>query len=204
MIPCWEFPVYEATGNHYKQTAKKLVMRTFVAAEIQNNLVLDSIAKLQSNFKINAKAISRENMHFTLQFLGEIDDDTATKILEELKTITFSPIQVSFSGVGAFPNPKFPRVIWIGVDETASQNLIKLAKQLEEKLAPLGFKSDKPFKPHLTIFRIKQKIGDIAKDLEKLKKIQLGNDTISELKFKKSILTPSGPIYSDLQVIKAK
>ncbi|HET6457677.1 MAG TPA: RNA 2',3'-cyclic phosphodiesterase [Nitrosopumilaceae archaeon] len=179
-------------------------MRTFVAVEIQNNEVLDNIAKLQSDLKIKAKPVSKENMHFTLLFLGEITEEIAPKIIEELKSITFIPIQISFGGVGAFPNPRFPRVIWIGVDETASQNLVKLAKQVEEKLVPLGFKSDKPFKPHLTIFRIKNNIGDISNELDKLKTIQLGHDTITELKFKKSILTPSGPIYTDLQVIKAK
>jgi len=179
-------------------------MRAFVAVEIRNVEVLNSIAKLQSDLKIKAKPISKENMHFTLLFLGEITEEIASKIMEALKLIVFSPIQVSFGGVGAFPDPRFPRVIWIGVDETASKNLINLASQVEEKLAPLGFKSDKPFKPHLTIFRIKNSIGDISKELDKLKTIQLGHDTISELKFKKSILTPSGPIYSDLQVVKAK
>ena len=179
-------------------------MRTFVAVEIQNNEVLDNIIKLQSELKIKAKPVSKENIHFTLLFLGEITDEIAPKIIDALNSITFSPIQISFSGVGAFPNPRFPRVIWIGVDETASQNLVKLAKQVEEKLAPLGFKSDKPFKPHLTIFRIKNNVGDISKELDKLKMIHLGHDTITELKFKKSILTPSGPIYTDLQVVKAK
>ena len=179
-------------------------MRAFVAVEIQNNEVLDHIAKLQSDLKIKAKPVSKENMHFTLLFLGEVSDEIAPKIMDALKSVTFSPIQIIFSGVGAFPNPRFPRVIWIGVDETASQNLVKLANQVEEKLTPLGFKSDKPFKPHLTIFRIKNKIGDISNELDKLKTIQLGRDTITELKFKKSILTPSGPIYTDLQVIKAK
>ena len=179
-------------------------MRTFVAVEIQNSAVLDSIAKFQSELKIKAKAVSKENMHFTLLFLGEITEENAPKIMDALKSITFNPIQISFVGVGAFPNSRFPRVIWIGVDETAGQNLVNLAKQVEEKLCPLGFKSDKPFKPHLTIFRIKNNVGDISKELDRLKTIQLGRDTITELKFKKSILTPSGPIYTDLQVIKAK
>lgn len=179
-------------------------MRTFVAVEIQNGEVLNSIAKLQSDLKIKAKPVTKENMHFTLLFLGEITEEIAPKIMEALKLIVFSPIQVSFSGVGAFPNSKSPRVIWIGVDDAASKNLVNLASQVEEKLAPLGFKSDKPFKPHLTILRIKNSVGDISKELDRLKTINLGHDTISELKFKKSILTPSGPIYSDLQVVKAK
>ena len=90
------------------------------------------------------------------------------------------------------------------MDKTASEQLVELAAQVEEKLAPLGFKSDKPFKPHLTIFRVKNKIDDISKKIEKYRQIDLGKDVICELKFKKSILTSNGPIYSDLQVIKAQ
>lgn len=179
-------------------------MRTFVAIEVSNVSVLNSIAKLQLDLKINAKPVSKENMHFTLLFLGEISEDQAKKVTEVLSTISFSPIQVNFVGVGAFPNPRSPRVVWIGVDDSAAKILINLAKQVEEKLAPLGFRSDKPFKPHLTIFRVKNKISDISQELDKFKTISLGQQTVSELKFKKSILTPSGSIYSDLQVVKAR
>ena len=179
-------------------------MRTFVAAEIHNDAVLNSIAKLQSDFKINATPVSKQNMHFTMLFLGEITEDVAENVKQVLATISFKPIEANFTHVGAFPDTRFPRVIWIGVDEKASNQLVELASQVEQKLAPLGFQSDKPFKPHLTIFRIKNNIDDISKELDTLKTIQLGHDTITEIKFKKSILTPSGPIYTDLQVIKAK
>ena len=57
-------------------------MRTFVAVEIQNDMVLDSIAKFQSDLNIKAKAVSKENMHFTLLFLGEIAEEIAPKIIE--------------------------------------------------------------------------------------------------------------------------
>ena len=111
---------------------------------------------------------------------------------------------MNLADVGAFPNPKSPRVVWIGVDKDAAKNLVELAVQVEEKLRPLGFRSDKAFKPHLTILRIKNRINDISHELNKFRSVQIGHETISELKFKKSILTPTGPIYSDLQVVKAK
>lgn len=179
-------------------------MRTFVAAEISNENVLNSIVKLQSDLKINAKPVSKENMHFTLLFLGEISEDTAQKVMESLSTISFDPIEVSLVEVGAFPSTRSPRVVWIGVDKQAAKSLVELANQVEEKLGPLGFRSDKPFKPHLTIFRIKNRTCDISEELSKFKATKIGHETISQLKFKKSILTPTGPIYSDLQVIKAK
>ncbi len=179
-------------------------MRTFVAVEISNESTLNAIAKLQSELKIKAKPVSKENMHFTLLFLGEISDDMAPKIMEALSSVLFNPIEMKLIDVGAFPNPRSPRVVWIGVDKDAAKNLVDLAVQVEEKLRPLGFRSDKPFKPHLTIFRIKDIMNDISHELNKFRSVEVGHETISELKFKKSILTPTGPIYSDLQVVKAK
>ena len=178
-------------------------MRTFVAVEISNEATLNAIAKLQSDLKIDAKPVSKENMHFTLLFLGEISDDMIPKIMESLSSVSFNPIEMNLNDVGAFPNPRSPRVVWIGVDNDAAKNLVELALQVEEKLSPLGFKSDKPFKPHLTILRIKNRINDISHELNKFRSVEIGHETISELKFKKSILTPTGPIYSDLQVVKA-
>ena len=179
-------------------------MRTFVAAEISDEKVLNSIAKLQSEIKIKAKPVSKQNMHFTLLFLGEISDEMAKKVMESLSTVSFSPIEVNLAEVGAFPNARFPRVVWIGVDQEAAKSLSELAKQVEEKLSPLGFRSDKSFKPHLTIFRIKERQNDISDELRRFKTASVGIQVISELKFKKSILTPEGPIYSDLQVVKAR
>jgi len=179
-------------------------MRTFVAVEICNESTLNAIAKLQSELKIKAKPVSKENMHFTLLFLGEISDDMAPKIMESLSSVSFNPIEMKLIDVGAFPNPRSPRVVWIGVNKDAAKNLVDLAVQVEEKLRPLGFRSDKPFKPHLTIFRIKDRMNDISHELNKFRSVEIGHETISELKFKKSILTPTGSIYSDLQVVKAK
>ena len=177
-------------------------MRTFVAAEITDQGILTSIKNLQTDLKIQAKPVELQNMHFTLLFLGEISEDMAQRVQDELKTIQFDSFDISFEGVGAFPKPKFPRVVWIGVRDGANR-LVELAKKVEEKMSPLGFKSDKEFKPHITVFRIKNKIGDITDELSKHSDEKFGSQKISEIKFKKSVLTPSGPIYSDLQVVKA-
>ena len=178
-------------------------MRAFVAIELTNSDLLESIKKIQSNMKIDARPVRLENIHFTMLFLGEITKDQVQKVHDVLKTIKFTPFEVNFTGIGAFPKPRFPRVVWIGTDSNSEENLSDLAKKVEDALSPLGFKSDKPFKPHITIFRIKNKIGDISKDLAKFKDMTFGTQRISEIKFKKSDLTPEGPIYSDLQVIRA-
>ncbi|MDE1766069.1 MAG: RNA 2',3'-cyclic phosphodiesterase [Thaumarchaeota archaeon] len=179
-------------------------MRTFVAVEVCNQGTLNSIVKLQSDLAIKASPVSRQNMHFTLFFLGEITGDAAYDVKTALSGISFKPIRVSFTHLGAFPNSKFPRVVWVGVDEVAAARLVELAIQVEQKLAPLGFRQDKQFRPHLTIFRVRNREDGISDKMARYSKVSLGEDVISELKFKQSVLTSNGPIYSDLLVVKAQ
>ncbi|HSG73620.1 MAG TPA: RNA 2',3'-cyclic phosphodiesterase [Nitrosopumilaceae archaeon] len=179
-------------------------MRTFVAVEITNQDILNSITNIRSELKIKAKPVSIKNIHFTMQFLGEVSDETSQKIQDGLKSIKFDPFEVSIRGIGAFPKPSFPRVIWIGTDEEGGKKLSELAVKISEKLANLGFKNDKPFKPHVTIFRVKNKIENISNELKQYESYSFGIQKVDEIKFKKSDLTSNGPIYSDLLVVKAK
>jgi 2'-5' RNA ligase len=178
-------------------------MRVFVAIEISNKEVINSIKKIQDKINIDAKPVETKNFHFTLQFLGEISEEIKHKIIQALHTIEFSSFSITLKEVGAFPKLKFPRVIWIGTDENGGNMLIQLSKKVEKVMEPLGFFSDKPFKPHITIFRIKKKIGDITNELESQKVIDFGMQEISSIKLKKSELTSSGPIYSDLMEVQA-
>ena len=196
--------IYEVTGNHYKDTWKKIVMRTFVAVEITDHGLLEEIKKFQSDINIKAKPVNLDIIHFTLLFLGEISEEISNKVQVALRSIRFSSFDVKFIGVGAFPKAKFPRVIWIGTDSSGGEKLANLAKKVEDALLPLGFKSDKAFKPHITVFRVKNKIGDISDDLTKFNTREFGIQKITEIKFKKSTLKPEGPIYSDLQVVLAQ
>ena len=178
-------------------------MRAFVAIEVNDQDVLDSIRQFQSELNIKAKPVELHNIHFTAQFLGEVSEEMAGKISGVLNSLEFSPFPISFVGVGVFPKSSFPRVIWIGTDDGANE-LEKLAEMICSKLSHLGFRPDKKFKPHVTIFRVKNKIEDISNKLEKFSSHSFGKQLISEIKLKKSELTPNGPIYTDLLVVKGK
>lgn len=180
------------------------MVRVFVAIEITNNKVISSIKKFQENINIDAKPVELANLHFTLQFLGEISKEMTQKIIQSLQTIEFSRFDVNLKEIGAFPKPEFPRVVWIGTDESGGNMLIQLSKKVEKTLEPLGFFSDKPFKPHITVFRIKKKIGDISGELEDNKMVNFGTQNVSNIKLKKSVLSPNGPVYSDLLEIRAE
>ncbi|MFB5605694.1 MAG: RNA 2',3'-cyclic phosphodiesterase [Nitrosarchaeum sp.] len=179
-------------------------MRVFVAVEISSSEIINSISKFQSEININAKPVEPHNLHFTLQFLGEISQDIAEKVMVSLNSMKFSSFSVNLRGIGVFPKLKDPRIVWIGTDENGGNSLIDLAKKVEKVLDPLGFSIDKPFKPHITVFRVKKKIEDISKELDKFKSINFGTQEITGFKLKQSILSSKGPTYSDLMEIKNK
>ena len=178
-------------------------MRIFVAIEVSDKDVLNSIHKIQTELNIKAKPVELHNMHFTVQFLGEVSEEMVRKISDALSSIEFSTFSISFASVGVFPKPNFPRVIWIGANDGINE-LEKLAEIIRSKMSHLGFSPDKKFKPHVTIFRVKNKIEDLSSKLEKFSSCAFGKQLVSEIKLKKSELTSTGPIYTDLLVVKGK
>ena len=179
-------------------------MRVFVAIEISDQEVIDSITKIQSEIKIDANPVSIKNIHFTVQFIGEVSDQISQKIQSELKSIDFESFDVNIIGIGTFPRSSMPRIIWAGTDQEGGKKLSELALEVSRRLSSLGIKNEKPFKPHATIFRVKNKIGNISDELKRYESYKFGIQKVFEIKFKKSVLTSDGPIYSDLQVVKAR
>lgn len=179
-------------------------MRTFVAVEVASQDAIKNMLEFQKmllNTGLKAKPVGANQLHFTLMFLGEINEQMLDSIKSKLVDMKFDPIQVTYTGIGAFPSFKSPRVIWIGVDDASAPRLIQLAKEVEARLSALGFRSDKPFTPHITLFRVKDRIKDVGNIMEHKNRI-FGNDLLGEVKVKKSDLMPSGPVYSDLLAIK--
>lgn len=179
-------------------------MRTFVAVEVASKDAINNMLEFQKTLLsagLKAKPISSNQLHFTVMFLGEINGVMLDSIKSKLSDMKFDPLQVTYTGVGAFPSIKSPRIIWVGVDDASAPKLIQLAKDVETRLNSIGFKSDKPFTPHITLFRVKDRIYD-ARNIMEHKERTFGNDLLNEVKVKKSDLTPSGPVYSDLFVIK--
>ena len=102
-------------------------MRVFIAIEISNKEILKRIETFQKNAKVDAKPTRVDQIHFTLQFLGEINEEKCKQIKGVLNEISFSQFDVSLKNVGAFPNFKNPRVIWIGIEKDGGKKLMNLA-----------------------------------------------------------------------------
>jgi len=96
-----------------------------------------------------------DGLHLTLRFLGAAPDERQPALGEAIAAAArgVAPFRVVLSGGGAFPDPRWPRVLWIGIGEGAPQ-LAGLARRLDEQLAPIGWPPEgRPFAPHLTLAR---------------------------------------------------
>ena len=186
-------------------------MRTFIAVDVSS----DAIVKLQNEIISTAgwnlkdvKPVEYQNFHFTLIFLGEIpddDDDDIEKIKEIMqKRLSFEPFTITYTGIGAFPNPAYARVIWVGVDSEGAQKLTSLANDVVSTMSELGFKADKPFSAHMTLLRATGRPISASNISSQYHGRTFGSDRIHKVHLKKSELTSSGPIYSNVYTVEAK
>lgn len=147
------------------------------------------------------KPVEPQNIHVTVRFLGNISSETVEKIFEEMKKIQFVSFDIRIHGVGAFPNVKYPRVVWAGITEGADQ-LRSIFSQLEPRLRGLGFAPDpRGFSPHLTIARVRSGRSkvELAQCITENTNFEFGIIRGQCLKLKRSDLTPKGPVYSTLR-----
>ena len=185
-------------------------MRAFVAVEITESGITGAIENLQSELLRaepgGARPVGAGLLHITLQFLGEVPEGAESRVVGALGSIKFDAFDVRIGGVGAFPNAKSPRVVWVGASPSppiaapGCPKLQDLAQKVSGVLGPLGYKPDKPFRPHCTIFRIKRRV-DIAKELGEMAGRSFGVQRVGSFKLKRSLLTPQGPVYGDLAVV---
>lgn len=182
-------------------------IRTFIAIELSDE-IRQKIKEIQSEIRpLIQSRISwskPENIHLTLKFLGDVSLDKIESIKESLKKIgrIHSPLEMSFGGIGTFPNFRRPRVIWLGIDRGAEQ-VIKIVSSIEMAMKKLGFQPERrEFTPHLTLGRIKQRGVNLEKIKPELKKYDKPNIPIVQvdrLALIKSELYPSGAIYTALE-----
>jgi len=179
-------------------------IRSFVAFDIDSESVLKRMTEVQGllvKTGADLKVVEPKNVHITLRFLGNITTSTAAKILEGMKKVQFAPFDVKICGVGAFPNARYPRVVWAGITEGVDQ-LRSIFNQLEPSLRSLGFAPDpKGFSPHLTIARVRsgRNKAELARFISDNEGYDFGVVRAACLRLKKSDLTPKGPIYSTLK-----
>jgi 2'-5' RNA ligase len=193
--------------NRFKvRFAMSGTIRTFFSFDIEDQAIIRRLKEVQGmllNSGADLKSVEPQNIHLTIRFLGEISPNMVDPIHEEMKQLSFSHFTVELRGLGAFPKPNYPRVVWAGIRKGADE-IKDVFGQLEPRLRGLGFKPDsKGFSPHLTIARVRtgRNKAQLAKLLQELEDYEFGAIKAECLRLKKSDLTHRGPIYSTLREV---
>lgn len=180
-------------------------MRSFVAIELPDR-VRESLAALRERLRKSGAAASwvrEENMHLTLRFLGDVaqpDLDRLSEVLGE-RLPAFSPLMLRIQNLGAFPNPRRPSVVWVGV-EMVTGSLMDVQESIEAAARAIGVPpDDKPFHPHITLARIRdtRRLGALFEEMAAAKEACAGEFTASRVALFSSTLTPRGPVYRRLR-----
>lgn len=179
-------------------------IRAFLAVNTSLDMI-ERLRDLQHKLRPKAQAagltvawVPPPNMHVTLKFLAEIPEESVYSIADLLREQLASRNSFSLTvrGVGAFPSPLQPRVIWVGL-HGLDEVLEKLAQDIDQCLSErLGFAPEtRPFRAHLTLGRVKQGQGDFINEFAG---IDLGTCVINEVVLYQSVLQRSGAEYRAL------
>jgi 2'-5' RNA ligase len=172
-------------------------------AEIASNLTrLIDVLRPTAHFKWTPAY----NLHLTTKFIGEWPEDRLPELIEALKPVGGRrPIPMTVEGMGWFPNPHNPRILWTGIK--AGPELAQLASDTDEATAALGIEREtKKYSPHLTLARIKDAVPltQIRQVIAQLPSVEFGSFEADRFHLYLSKPGPSGSIYTKLADIPLK
>ena len=176
------------------------LVRAFVAVRVPGKIA-DELENFLSELRPLAaiRWVRREQFHITLKFLGEVEHSVIEQVKEALEPMKyFEPFRIELDHIGAFPSLASPRVLWLGGDKGAVE-LGRLAKRVNDVLYETAGleRESKKFTAHLTLARLKDSVLPEAL-VKRLGEVPVLSWECSELVLMKSLLTPQGPIYSQL------
>ena len=148
--------------------------------------------------------VSIENMHLTLKFLGETSDSNLQALASMLKAEArrHAPFTFTVGQLGAFPNPRRPRVLWVGA--TVPKEMAALQHAIEAETHALGYpREERAFAPHLTLGRVShsatpREVAAVAQALDQMQAGELGSVPVERVHIFRSDLRPSGSVYTSL------
>lgn len=176
--------------------------RLFIAIKIQpRENLLNALETIQQAFATDPiNWVKPDNLHITLKFLGDTPPEDIPSISSRLKqcATALSPFDFSIKNFGYFGNLRFPRVLWMGIEQE-EKNIENAFRLIQKEMDSLGFREEKQvFKPHLTIGRIKKmedtrRLRELESEFSgtELQQVQVDSFTLF-----KSKLTSTGPVYS--------
>ncbi len=183
-------------------------VRAFIACELSSPLQ-DAIEAATASLRdaVGSRLVrwvQPRNIHLTLKFLGDVSPESMDLVRRAVEKVAGGgqAFDMVVEDIGAFPNARRPRVLWVGVQ--AAPELASLQRQLDSVTAELGFKSEgRGYVPHLTIGYTRareagyreEKIGD---GLAHARVGTLGTQHVGAIHLFKSDLQRTGPVYTKL------
>lgn len=177
--------------------------RTFLAV-FPPPPVIDALASALADVAKPGEGVSwvkSGNVHYTMRFLGDLSDGRveAAKRAAAAAVEGIGPFEVKLEGVGAFPNERRARVLWLGASQGRDE-LVLLGKSLEVALGRERFeRAEHAFAPHLTLGRVRDPLAAPAA-LARLQALAWPalRFTVDALCVVKSTLSPKGSVYETL------
>lgn len=161
--------------------------------------IKSSLSLLRSEVR-GAQWVPLDNLHLTIRFIGEVNEQQLQVIKEELREISFFPFSLRLKDLGHFSGKSGPNVIWVGVDP--KEDLLELRKMVDAALLRANVPLEKlTFKPHITIAKLKNPPLELLAEY-----FQAGMGFFTrEIEFKEMALISSkhskdGPIYSQEEI----
>ena len=182
-------------------------MRAFIAVELSKECK-DYLTRVESLFKksdADVKWVAPDNLHITLKFLGDINEEQANKLITAITDIASKHKQftLKLGPAGAFPSIRSPRIIWIGVPK-GDNELQEIAQEIEINAVKAGIpEENKPFSSHITIGRTRsglnrEKLIQLLDSSTKGLTEETPESIVKNITLYKSTLTSKGPIYEIL------
>lgn len=183
-----------------------MMLRSFIAIdlphEIQKKIARSTIILQEKLPKPLVRWVPVQNIHLTLQFLGDVSPSNLELLSGELRiNLANSPcIEVLVGKAGAFPNVHRARTLWIGL--TAPPAFATLHQTIQATTARIGYPvENRKFSPHLTIGRVNQNASPADLNMIQMT-IQhtdigiIGKFLVDAVHLFKSDLHPTGPVYT--------
>jgi 2'-5' RNA ligase len=181
-----------------------MAFRAFMSVDVGPRIDWHALRKELADVDRGVRPVRPEQLHLTLRFLGDTEEDRVPDLRELMAEAVegVGPFRLAFEGVGAFPNERRPRVVWIGL--TGAEPLMVIARRLEEGVVGLGWRPEKRgFRPHATVARVKgaRRLGRLASLLERWRDASFGSLEVGEVHLKRSELTPQGAIHTTVHTV---
>ena len=176
------------------------MIRTFISIDVP---LTEGIEDVIDELKMteNVRPVPKGQIHLTLKFLGDQDERKVERLCSSLRDALSGtgPFDIVVEGVGAFPDMRHPKVVWLGVKDP--DPLIGLADRVDSVIKGLKMKADdKRFSPHITVGRVTSRV-DLKDLFARYEKTSFCSFTCGHVDVMKSVLTPKGAIHSIIERI---